>query len=64
MQSMFAYAYSFNQPIGKWNVRKVVVFEDMFFSADKFNQDISDWKLKKTCETTDMFLCCPIKIEY
>ena len=37
MESMFEYADSFNQPIGKWNVKKVTNMRNMFSGAESFN---------------------------
>jgi hypothetical protein len=51
MNSMFAYAYVFNQPIAfnqtnnTWNTINVTNMNGMFSNAIVFNQDISNWNL-------------------
>jgi hypothetical protein len=36
----------FNQPIGDWNIRRLIHTEYMF-SGSSFNQDLHKWKLKR-----------------
>ena len=45
--SAFRYsaAWSFNEPIGGWDVRKVTSMSHMFADAKSFNQDISGWQV-------------------
>jgi len=44
MASLFERAYSFDQPLDKWDVSHVVKF-DYTFSSTPFNQDISSWNI-------------------
>ena len=47
MEYMFGSAYSFNQPIGNWNVSNVTNMSFMFQSAKSFNQPIGKWDVSK-----------------
>ena len=60
---MFAYATSFNQPIGDWEFPNVTNMNRMFFYASSFNQDLSEWDLKGK-DKIEIFYGCPIKKEY
>jgi surface protein len=44
MTSLFEKAYSFNRPLGDWDVSQVLVY-DYMFSSSSFNQDISLWNI-------------------
>jgi surface protein len=38
-EGVFAYIYTFNQDIGRWNVGNVTNMSSMFDEANVFNQD-------------------------
>jgi surface protein len=48
--------WSFNEPIGGWDVRKVTSMSHMFADAKSFNQDISGWQVSKVEKMKRMFL--------
>ena len=52
---MFAYASSFNQPLGDWNVDKVTNMSGMFAYASSFNQPLADWSVDKVTTMSSMF---------
>ena len=54
MSFMFRY-YSFNPPIGNWDVSNVTNMEGMFFSNENFNQDISNWDVSNVTDMSYMF---------
>ena len=58
MDSMFAWAYSFNQPIERWNVSKVKDMTCMFYGATSFRQPVTAWKLQGQT-TRGIFLDLP-----
>jgi surface protein len=55
MNSMFAGAYSFNQPIGNWNVSNVRDMTRMFESAREFNQPLTNWNVSNVRAMGYMF---------
>jgi surface protein len=55
MQSMFANAFFFNQPIGNWNTGRVVSMNSMFDSAVYFNQPIGNWNTSQVTDMNSMF---------
>jgi surface protein len=53
---MFSFSTSFNQDVGKWNVRKVTNMEGMFKMAGQFNQfKLYNWQLDNLTNTSFMF---------
>ena len=65
MESMFANATLFNQPIGDWDVSNVKYMDMIFNNASAFNQDISMWNISDDIiYEPSMFYRCPIKKEY
>ena len=55
MESMFAFAEAFNQPIRNWDVSKVENMTSMFYYAKSFNQDLSKWNVSKVESMACMF---------
>lgn len=55
MESMFALATEFNQPIGSWDVRNVLYMTEMFSDASSFKQDISAWNPEQCLDMSNMF---------
>jgi surface protein len=56
MSEMFENASSFNQPIGYWNVGKVIYMDFMFYNANVFNQPIGSWNVSNVTNMGKMFL--------
>ena len=55
MDSMFAGATSFNQPLNKWNVSNVTSMRWMFLSAESFNQPLNKWNVSNVRVMCGMF---------
>ena len=47
MNSMFAGATSFNQPLNNWNVSNVTDMMLMFTRARSFNRPLNNWNVSK-----------------
>ena len=56
MFGLFSYAYSFNQPLNKWNVSKVTNMEWMFYYARSFNQPLNKWNVSNVRNIKRMVL--------
>lgn len=57
MHAMFKHQ-RFNQPIGNWNVGKVINMEEMFQNVQGFNQPLNDWDVSNVEYMSSMFLNC------
>ena len=55
MDSMFASAYAFNQPLNSWDVSKVNNMSGMFYFAEGFNQPLNNWNVSKVKNMAGMF---------
>ena len=55
---MFSGCYSFNQPLGKWKVKKVKTMERMFNKCFAFNQPLEEWDVSKIEDMRYMFSEC------
>lgn len=55
MSRMFAYASSFNEPIGRWNVASVLTMREMFLHALHFNQPLNSWNVASVEDMRGMF---------
>lgn len=55
MNSVFARAKLFNQPIGNWNTSNVTNMAHMFTGAEAFNQPIGNWNTGNVTNMATMF---------
>jgi surface protein len=55
MTGMFYRATAFNQPIGSWNVSKVIYMSEMFCKATAFDQPIGSWDVSNVISMYGMF---------
>lgn len=55
MNSMFANAKNFNQPIGNWNTIKLTRTDGMFSGASIFNQNLGNWNMSSNGNLSSMF---------
>jgi surface protein len=54
MELMFAET-TFNNELGRWNVRNVRTFQSMFIANPSFDRDISMWDVSNATDTSYMF---------
>ena len=52
---MNAGAASFNEPLAKWNMRKVTTMNRMFYGASAFNQPLATWNVENVGDMSTMF---------
>ena len=52
---MNAGAASFNEPLAKWNMRKVTTMNRMFYVASAFNQPLATWNVENVGDMSTMF---------
>ena len=55
MNVMFYNAFTFNQPIGSWDVSNVTDMSSMFYGANDFNQNIESWNVSNVTNMSSMF---------
>lgn len=51
----FAFASSFNQPLGNWDISNASNISSMFAGATAFNQPIGSWNTSKVTDMNNMF---------
>ena len=52
MSMMFDGASAFNQPLGRWDVRRVESMNYMFSGAGSFNQPLHEWDIRNVTDNT------------
>ena len=55
MSYMFYYAFSFNEPLEKWDVANIIDMSWMFYFASSFNQPLEKWDVSNVTNMQEMF---------
>jgi surface protein len=63
MEEMFLNCYTFNQPLGRWDVSNVINMRHMFLNCNTFNQPLNAWDVSRVYDMWDMFANCFISQE-
>jgi surface protein len=50
--------FTFNEPIGSWDVSNVIDVSYMFDGAKSFNQNIGSWDVSSVTDMGSMFRVC------
>jgi surface protein len=60
MTQMFSSCINFNQPLGNWNMTRVIGVQQTFSSCVKFNQDLSNWNTSNVINMAGTFTSCTL----
>lgn len=63
LNSMFAFASEFNQPINDWDVSAIVDMRAMFYRAASFDQNLGNWNISQVMMMDSMFYGVRLKEE-
>ena len=55
LQNMFRGASIMNEPMGHWDVSKIISFYGMFIDATSFNQPLNSWVMTSAVDISHMF---------